>query len=315
MQGREVLCGRARPLFRIGRSPDNDLVIDDDFASRRHSEIAYRNGRFHVTDHSSNGTLLVRPGGRGLHIQGETLLLEGQGTLRFGHVRGGSIDFVVEIVSEDGKAWTVEDVAVDPVPVSADLMRCEGEYWTVAYDGQVLRLKDSKGLRYLAAIMRRPGREVLALDLASSDAVRPSVPSHDEGELRDIGHLDVGAGAGPQLDATARKAYAGRIRELQEELAEADRLHDAGRVDAVRAEQEFLEEQLASAVGLGGRDRDVGANAERARVAVTLRIKSAIQKIRNCHPSLGTHLAMTVKTGRYCSYEPDPKHVVAWIFD
>ena len=38
--------------------------------------------------------------------------------------------------------------------------------WTVAFDGDSVRLRDSKGLRYLAYLMMRPGVEVHALELA-----------------------------------------------------------------------------------------------------------------------------------------------------
>jgi tetratricopeptide (TPR) repeat protein len=33
------------------------------------------------------------------------------------------------------------------------VFRCEGEYWTVSYDGTVARLKDAAGLRYIAQLL------------------------------------------------------------------------------------------------------------------------------------------------------------------
>ncbi len=49
----------------------------------------------------------------------------------------------------------------------------EGEEWAFHYQGEVARLWDSKGLRYLAQLLRNPGKEVHALDLApASDAER-----------------------------------------------------------------------------------------------------------------------------------------------
>src|SRR5215831_14013834 len=42
---------------------------------------------------------------------------------------------------------------------SGNLFRREGEYWTVRYEGSVARLKDAKGLRYLARLLGNPGRE------------------------------------------------------------------------------------------------------------------------------------------------------------
>ena len=75
-----------------------------------------------------------------------------------------------------------------------------------------------------------------------------------------------------------------------------------------------LVEQLASAVGLGGRNRRIGSEAERARSAVTKRIKSSIKRIGETIPSLGSHLATRVKTGYFCSYNPPSERPVAWKF-
>ena len=46
-----------------------------------------------------------------------------------------------------------------------NLFRREGQYWTVVFDGQVVRLKHTKGLRHLARLLAQPGREFHTLDL------------------------------------------------------------------------------------------------------------------------------------------------------
>jgi hypothetical protein len=70
--------------------------------------------------------------------------------------------------------------------------------------------------------------------------------------------------------------------------------------------------ELAAAVGLGGRDRRAASDAERARLAVTQRVKAAIKRISGLHPGLGRHLGMSVKTGTFCVYTPDPAHPICW---
>jgi hypothetical protein len=65
-------------------------------------------------------------------------------------------------------------------------------------------------------------------------------------------------------------------------------------------------------VGLGGRDRSTASNAERARVSVTRAIRSAIERIGEQNPALGTHLDAAIRTGTYCSYRPDPRAPMAW---
>ena len=81
-----------------------------------------------------------------------------------------------------------------------------------------------------------------------------------------------------------------------------------------QAEVLNLARQLASAVGLGGRDRKTGSEAERARSAVTKRIKNSINRIGEVVPSLRSHLAVRVKTGYFCSYNPHPERPVVWRF-
>ena len=62
------------------------------------------------------------------------------------------------------------DTAAQTSPESArPLIRREGDYWTIAYEGRTFRLKDTKGLAYLAELLRSPAREFFALDLAQVD--------------------------------------------------------------------------------------------------------------------------------------------------
>ncbi len=50
--------------------------------------------------------------------------------------------------------------------VQKAFFRKEGEYWTVGFGGKAFRLKDTKGLGYLAHLLRHPGAEFHVLDLA-----------------------------------------------------------------------------------------------------------------------------------------------------
>jgi hypothetical protein len=110
---------------------------------------------------------------------------------------------------------------------------------------------------------------------------------------------------GELLDAQARDEYRRRVVELREELDNAEQRHDLGRAETLRAELDLLVDELRAAVGLGGRVRRVSSDAERERVAITRRIRSAIAQIAKHHPSLGEHLTSTVTTGYYCAYRPD----------
>jgi hypothetical protein len=70
--------------------------------------------------------------------------------------------------------------------------------------------------------------------------------------------------------------------------------------------------ELARAVGLGGRDRRAASHAERARLNATRAIRAAMANLARAHPALGEHLSSTIRTGRYCSYTPDPRAQIRW---
>ena len=100
------------------------------------------------------------------------------------------------------------------------------------------------------------------------------------------------------------------IQDLQADLAEAERHNDFARTERLSEELDAVIEQLSAAVGLGGRGRKLGDPAEKARTAVTWRIRSAVKKIAAVHPELGRHLAASIRTGAFCSYRPE--HPVRW---
>ncbi len=60
---------------------------------------------------------------------------------------------------------------------SASAFYREGEYWTIAYAGTILRLRDAKGLHCLAYLLGRPGVKVGALELLAIPEP-PSAPFH-----------------------------------------------------------------------------------------------------------------------------------------
>lgn len=101
-----------------------------------------------------------------------------------------------------------------------------------------------------------------------------------------------------------RDRYRTRLAELAAELDEADRVGDAGRAEQAMAERDTLVEQLRRGVGLGGRSRTVGDEAELARVNVTRALRRAIEAISSVAPLCGAHLEPAIRTGRMCRYDP-----------
>ena len=192
--------------------------------------------------------------------------------------------------------------AAAAAPGSA-LLRREGDFWTLAHAGKVSRLRDSKGLRYLARLLDEPGREFHVLDLVATNGA--SVSAGGDAPLRQ-------QSIAPLLDQRAKRAFRERLDDLRAELDEALSHNDRGRAEAAQGEIDALTEQLARAVGLAGRDRAVGAVAERARSSVTKALRHAIRLIGVDHPVLSHQLMRTVRTGTYCCYDPPAETTLRW---
>lgn len=52
--------------------------------------------------------------------------------------------------------------------------------------------------------------------------------------------------------------------------------------------------------------------AQRARSNVTKSLRACLKRIETAHPALGAHLAATVRTGYFCSYQSDPHILIDW---
>jgi tetratricopeptide (TPR) repeat protein len=191
------------------------------------------------------------------------------------------------------------------------VFRREGDYWSVIFDGHTVRVRDVKGMRYLARLLAGPGREHHVLDLAAAEAGR-GTPSGG-GQAADLPLSSLGD-AGEILDARAKDAYRRRLTEIEDDIEQARAIGNAERAAQADAERDFLVRELARAFGLGGRDRRAASASERARAGVTRAVRQAIARIGQHHPRLGEHLSRTIRTGTYCAYLPDPRAGVGWEF-
>lgn len=182
----------------------------------------------------------------------------------------------------------------------------EGEFWTIAYKGKVTRVKDSKGLQHIAFLLRHPHRDIHVSSLDTLTLGQGTSEIFPEGNVR--GNL---GDSGEILDTQTIISYRQRLRELQEELAEA-KSRNPEHAEQLEEEMEELYRQLRRGIGIGGRIRVAGAHVERARVNVKRAIDAALQKIETLDPELWLHLKQTIKTGASCSYSPDLKLPSPW---
>jgi hypothetical protein len=167
-------------------------------------------------------------------------------------------------------------------------LRREGEVWRLRFEGRQVLLRDSKGLADLARLLAHPDDPVHVLDLIGEEPV----------ERRDAARGDV------TLDAAALEALRRRLTDLDEALADAQTNADLGRRGKLVEERAALIDQLARDTGLGGRPRRLNDPIERARKAVTARLRDAIRRVKDADPTAGAHLEESVETGSTCAYRP-----------
>src|SRR6202166_1577503 len=217
----------------------------------------------------------------------------------------------------------VGDLGPTVHPVHRGLFRKEGEYWTVGSAAKPFRLKDTRGLGYIAHLLRHPGTEFHVLDLAGGIAGHreddepgqaQSLPRGDQ-DLEKAGiHIGSLGDAGEMLDEQAKVAYRRRLAELREELEEAQELGKVERAEQAEEEIDALTRELSRAVGLGGRNRRAASASERARQSITKTIKAVMERIGQSDAALGEIFSRYIRTGNFCSYQPDPNFLIAWEF-
>jgi tetratricopeptide (TPR) repeat protein len=174
-------------------------------------------------------------------------------------------------------------------PVGADrcTFRPEGDVWLLAWHGRTAHVRHTKGMADLARLLATPHTEVHVLDLVEAG------PTLDTGPGDDV------------IDAAARRQYRARLEEIDSELGEADAHGDMARSERLHLERDALIAELSAAYGLGGRTRRRGRSSERARSAVTQRIRDTISRIERVHPELAAHLRRSIRTGTFCAYQPE----------
>ncbi len=166
----------------------------------------------------------------------------------------------------------------------------ESAVWRLSFDGSVVQVPELKGFFDIQQMLSEPRRVFHCAELMGSAL-------NDNGEKL--------------LDDKARKQYQKKIIDLQAEIQEAEERNDSAVQEKLQAEYDALIDHLSKALGLKGKTREAGSTVEKARSAVTWRIRKAIARIEQSHPHLGAHLSNAIKTGTICSYQPDRE--INWI--
>jgi hypothetical protein len=160
-----------------------------------------------------------------------------------------------------------------------------GDVWEFRFDENPVAVRSAKGVIDIVRLIEANGAEIHCLDLAEAGVDQASV--------------------GDTIDATARRQYEQHIRDLQDDIRDAEENSDFEKAYRHQVELDAIIEHLAAALGHGHRTRRTTDTTERARSAVAHRIRTTISRISKLHPALGRHLAHSINTGVYCSYRPE----------
>jgi len=191
-----------------------------------------------------------------------------------------------------GAAGWLDDIESDPLRSrvgphpGAATMRRSGALWQLAFAGREVSIPQSKGLADIARLLAAPDTDIHVLDL--------------------IDAADRSGSGGDVVDRRALAAYRQRLGDLDADIEEAARHHDLERQARAASERQAILDELGRTTGTGGRTRSFSNHpAERARKAVSGRIRDAIRKLRPVLPELADHLERAIVTGTYCRYRAE----------
>jgi adenylate cyclase len=83
-RGGKIEVEPASQVFTIGRGEKNHLVVDRELVSRSHADIEFRQGKFILVDHSTNGTYLLLENGSRFFVRREEFTLQDRGSICLG---------------------------------------------------------------------------------------------------------------------------------------------------------------------------------------------------------------------------------------
>ncbi len=182
---------------------------------------------------------------------------------------------------------------MDPPPDHWSLRR-DADAWVLEAGTEKARLPHGRGVQYLATLLASPRVEIPATTLLAGEAVAPAAVET------------------PMLDQQAVAAYRARLAALTDAADAADRAGNGDWAQAVAAERAAILTEVRAAVGLAGRRRSFPSEDERARVSVTKALRTTVERIEAVAPLCGAHLRASLRTGRFCRYDPAPGGPAGW---
>ncbi len=205
---------------------------------------------------------------------------------------------------------------------SKNVIAKEGDIWTITFQGNASRLRDMKGMKYIATLLQYPDRNFAATELVNLAEYQPRESSKQKQKRTRVDALELGlretTNLGDRGEAADQKTLSqleGRLAEIQKEKEEANELQNWETREELEDEEEKLHQYMRQTLGLWGKSRRSGSHADKARINVTRAIKRVLDKIRKQDERLAAYLESTIKTGYQALYTPDPNNPVFWTFN
>jgi hypothetical protein len=199
------------------------------------------------------------------------------------------------IVDRDGR-WHCQQHMLDElrnrlgIGETADVnsFRLEGENYHIRYAGRLFTLSNSVGLWYLRELLSHPNQ---VFDPVELETARTGVRGRSSN-----------SSTGESFDAEAKREYARKLREIDEELEEAAQFNDLASIERLQSEREKLIDHISKATGKGGKAR-VTTDTSRARKNIRQQVNRDIDRISKFCPELADHLR-TAFQGESLCYRP-----------
>jgi hypothetical protein len=196
-------------------------------------------------------------------------------------------------------------IATMPAAAAPCVWRRQRKSWEVRFQGQRAQFRTLRGLGMIAYLIRNAPRAVHVAELESEcgtgDAPAPAAGQSSRALQADGLVARRALLETRMLDARALASFRERLRDIAEQLGEAEANSDLGRLERLREERA----QLAKAI----RDarRPVPADDRvRKRVLRNIR-KTALPIIAAKFPDLAAHLSRCLRTGWHCRYQADDR--------
>lgn len=180
----------------------------------------------------------------------------------------------------------------DPLP--QNIFRQCGSRWQMRFQGgETVYLNRQKGIEYITTLLAAPYQSISVLDL------------YDNGTMDEQTRAAMKAGGFEIADYQRVTKLRNNLKELEQEITEAEDYNDHERAERLREEKEQILKQVNGMIGPGGKLRKSDDPLKKPRDAVSKATRRTIQNIRKANMNyFADHLEKCIIFGNKMMYNP-----------